>query len=209
VTVTNTGTATWHADGPNRVRLGVYFGSNNTPTWSTPVSYFTLPQDVAPGQSATLTIDVAAPSKPGTYGLRERLIQDNVGWFPELLRTTASVERLSARYIVNPPTQWQAGQTRTYSITLINTGTKTWKASGANPVHLGVYFAGASDAVGDWSQEPMRFVLPHNVAPGSRVTLKITVTAPLTPGTYVLRHRMVKEYVNWFNQMVRTNVAVQ
>ena len=54
----------------------------------------------------------------------------------------------------------------------------------------------------------MRFLLPHDVKPGQKITFSISVTPPLTPGSYVLRHRMVKEGVNWFNQMQRTNVVV-
>ena len=110
--------------------------------------------------------------------------------------------------MVSPPTQWQADEVRTYSITLVNKGTKTWNATGSYAVHLGVYFAGASDAVGAWNDEPQRFGLPHDVLPGKQVTLTISVQAPSAPGSYVLRHRIVKEQVNWFNPMQRTNVNV-
>jgi hypothetical protein len=166
-----------------------------------------LPSDVLPGQSATLSIDVTAP-KAGNYTLRQRLVSGEFGWFADMLRTVAAVETLSAQYMVSPPTQWQAGETLTYNITLTNKGSKTWNATGPNAVHLGVYFAGASDAVGDWPEEPMRFELSHDVKPGQKITLTISVTAPLTPGSYVLRHWMVKEGVNWFNQMQRTDVVV-
>jgi hypothetical protein len=169
---------------------------------------FSLPNDVAPGESATLAVDVTAPAKAGSYTLRQRLISAEFGGLANMLKTAAAVETLSAQYAVSPPLQWQAGQTQTYSITLINKGSKTWNAGGNNPVHLGVYFAGASDAVGDWPEEPMRFNLPHDVKPGQKVTFTISVAAPLARGSYVLRHRMVKEGVNWFNQMQRTNVTV-
>jgi glucose/arabinose dehydrogenase len=210
ITVTNTGTATWRVSGPEPVQLGVYFGgkSDVPPTVAKGLQLFALPNDVAPGQSATLDFDVTAPAKAGSYTLRQRLISDAFGPFADMLRTAAMVEKLSAQYMVSPPTQWQAGETPTYTITLVNKGSKIWTATGPNAVHLGVYFAGASDAVGDWPEEPMRFALPHDVKPGQKVTLTIDVTAPLTPGSYVLRHRMVKEGVNWFNQMQRTNVVV-
>ncbi len=210
ITVTNTGTATWRVSGPDRVQLGVYFGgkSDIPPTVAKGLQLFSLPNDVGPGQSATLDFDVTAPKKPGSYTLRQRLISDQFGPLGDMLKTAAAVETLSAQYMANPPTQWQAGETQTYTITLVNKGSKTWSATGPNPVHLGVYFAGASDAVGDWPEEPMRFELPHDVKPGQKITLTIDVTAPLIPGSYVLRQRMVKEGVNWFNQMQRTDVVV-
>jgi hypothetical protein len=210
ITVQNTGSATWRVSGPGGVQLGVYFGgkSDAPPSVAKGLQVFSLPNDVAPGELATLAIDVTAPAKAGSYTLRQRLVSADFGWFGNMLKTVAAVEKLSAQYTANPPTQWQAGQTQAYSITLVNNGSKTWTAGGNTPVHLGVYFAGASDAVGDWPEEPMRFALPHDVKAGQKVTLTISVVAPLTPGVYVLRHRMVKEGVNWFNQMQRTSVVV-
>jgi hypothetical protein len=35
------------------------------------------------------------------------------------------------------------------------------------------------------------------------------MTAPSAPGTYVLRHRMVKEFVNWFVPLQKTTVTVK
>jgi hypothetical protein len=210
ITLTNKGTATWHASGPDRVRLGVYFGgkSDVPPSGKSAPQMVALPGDVARGESVTLEIDVVAPTKSGSYVLRQRLIQDQFGWFSNLLSTNVSVQKLSALYMVSPPTQWQAGETKTYTITLLNNGSSTWNATGPNAVHLGVYFGGASDAVGAWSEEPMRFALPKDVGPGKKITLTISVQAPLAPGHYVLRHRMVKETVNWFDPMQRTNVSV-
>ena len=53
-----------------------------------------------------------------------------------------------------------------------------------------------------------RFNLPHDVAPGASVTISVSVTAPNQAGSYVLRHRMVKEQVAWFTQIQKTNVTV-
>src|SRR5213075_467729 len=119
-----------------------------------------------------------------------------------------SAAALAAAYSSNAPTHVIAGQTVTYQVTVTNIGTQTWPAAGTNKVRLGVYFAGASDAVGAWSKEPARFALTSDVAPGKSVTFNVKVTAPSTPGTYVLRDRMVKEYVAWFQTMEKVNVSV-
>ena len=54
-----------------------------------------------------------------------------------------------------------------------------------------------------------RFALPNDVAPGASVTIQVTMTAPSAPGSYVLRHRMVKESVNWFVPLQKTAVTVK
>ena len=76
-------------------------------------------------------------------------------------------------------------------------------------MNLGVYFDGTSDDIGAWATEPKRFALPNDVAPGASVTIQVTMTAPSAPGTYVLRHRMVKEFVNWFLPLQKTTVTVK
>ena len=40
-----------------------------------------LPRPVAPGESATLTLVVAAPAEPGAYTLQIDLLQELVAWF--------------------------------------------------------------------------------------------------------------------------------
>jgi hypothetical protein len=103
---------------------------------------------------------------------------------------------------------WISGQPQTYSITVTNTGTQTWNATGPNPVHLGIYFNGSSDAIGAWASEPQRAALTTDLAPGQSETILVTVTPPSKPGTYVLRQRMVKENVAWFDQVQDTTVTV-
>jgi hypothetical protein len=209
VTATNTGALPWHALGPDRVWLTAYFGKTSDTPPATGVSYIPLFKDVLPGESITVTFDILAPTSSGSYTLRHRMFSEQDGWFNEIQRTPVSVEKLNVQYIVSPPTTWKPGETKTYSITLVNKGTKTWNALGTNKVQLGAYFDGSSDAIGAWATEPKRFALPHDVAPGESITISVTMTAPSAPGTYVLRHRMVKEFVNWFNPLQKTTVTVK
>jgi uncharacterized membrane protein len=213
VTVTNTGTRTWTATGSTFVRLGVYFNGTGDAVgaWQTEPLRYVLPSNVAPGASATINVSIAAPSAPGTYTLRNRLVQEQVAWFTDMQKTTVVVgtpPALSAVYSNNAPLTLTAGQTVTYTLTATNTGTQTWNATGTNNVRLGVYFNGTSDAVGGWQTEPLRYVLPHDVAPGETVNITVTITAPSAPGTYILRNRLVKEYVSWFAPLQTTTVTV-
>jgi glucose/arabinose dehydrogenase len=211
LTVTNTGTATWNATGTNPVRLGVYFGgtSDTIPTGANDPQRVNLPQDVAPGQSVTLTITIKGPTSPGNYVLRHRMIKEGVQWFADISRTNVTVQTVAAAYSGNPPTTWTVGELRTYSIQVTNTGSATWNATGAFPVKLGVYFGSSSDAVGTWAAEPRRFDLPGDVPPGQSVTLTITLRPLDQPGDLILRHRIVKEGVAWTTQMLKTSVTIQ
>jgi len=87
---------------------------------------------------------------------------------------------------------------------LTNTGTVTWNNTGVNPVRLGVYFNGTSDAIGAWPTEPRRYSLPASIPPGGSVTISINITTPTAAGSYVLRHRMVKEGIQWSNDLFKT-----
>jgi hypothetical protein len=115
---------------------------------------------------------------------------------------------LAATYSASPPTSWYAGQAQTYSITLTNTGTQTWNAGGSNPVRLGVSFGTSNDTAGVGWATDQRFSLPGDLAPGASVTLSLSVTPPAGTGSYVLRQRMVKEGLAWFEQMQKTSVTV-
>jgi hypothetical protein len=171
---------------------------------------FSLPADVAPGASVTLSVSVTAPLGGGSFVLRHRMVKEGVTWFDQIQKTNVTVVQpaLGASYSSTPPTSWSSGQTQTYALTVTNIGTQTWSAGGSNPVRLGIHFGTASDVPGTGWATNQRFSLPADVAPGASVTLSVSVTAPLGGGGYVLRHRMVKEGVTWFDQVQKTNVTV-
>jgi len=55
--------------------------------------------------------------------------------------------------------------------------------------------------------------LPRDVKPGEEVTMEINLTAPSTPGNYILEYDMVQEAVTWFarkgSKTSRVNVKVE
>jgi glucose/arabinose dehydrogenase len=114
----------------------------------------------------------------------------------------------SATYDSDPPQTWTVGETRSYEVLVTNTGLGTWNAGGLNIVRLGVHFGGDSDEPNNEWQTDERFTLPRDVPVGASITIPVTVTAPLVPGDYVLRHRMIKELVVWFDQIEMMNVTV-
>lgn len=114
---------------------------------------------------------------------------------------------LAASYVSTPPGAWIAARTQTYTIKVTNAGSSVWNAGGANPVRLGVHFGTADDGWGGWATD-QRFWLPADVPAGGSATFNVAITAPASNGSYVLRHRMVKEDVAWFAQIQKTNVTV-
>jgi hypothetical protein len=70
------------------VHLGVHFiiGGN----WATD-QRFTLPNDVLPGQSVTLTISVTAPGTNGSMTLEYEMVKESQFWFSQVSDVAVSV----------------------------------------------------------------------------------------------------------------------
>jgi len=87
LTVTNGGSEIWPATGTNSVRLNLHFtsrqgGSAAMTGWL--VSYsFALAADLAPGESATLTVSLAAPTTTGSIYLEGTLFKNHEFWFQQ------------------------------------------------------------------------------------------------------------------------------
>ena len=217
VTLTNNGTQTWPSTGANQVRLGVHFsnkaGGYGSNTWYTD-QRFTLPADLAPGSSVTLSISVTAPGGPtGAVVLGYQAVKEYQFWFGQFADVSVNLgASWSAGYSVGTaPTSWSTGQTQSYTITVTNSGTQTWPSTGTNQVRLGVHFANVGGGYGSntWYTD-QRFPLPADLAPGASVGLNISVTPPNGPtGSLILEYQMVKEYQFWFGQVADVSVNLE
>lgn len=215
VSVTNTGTRTWEATGPQRAELGVLLVREDATPGDEPVERVALPRDVAPGESVTIRASLTAPDLAGDYTVRHRLVE-GLAWSPDAddvpVRVTSSAASwagvLDAGYEAAPPSRWTAGETRSYSVTLTNTGSYAWNARRERPIRLGVHFGTESDTPGAGWATDQRFTLPENVPPGESVIVRVRVTAPNEDGSYVLRHRLVKEGTAWFDEIDETPATV-
>jgi len=227
VTITNAGNQTWPAGGTNPVHLGVHFattgGGQGVSGWAAGNGWFTdqrftLPADLAPGGSTSLTIAVTAPSNSGNLVLEYQMVKEQQFWFGQFADVTVTLAAptwIASYGVANTPASWAANQSQTYSVTLTNNGNQTWQAAGTNPVHLGVHFAatGGGEGVSGWAVgngwfTDQRFNLPADLAPGGSITLTITVTAPSNSGSLVLEYQMVKEQQFWFGQFADVTVIV-
>ena len=89
VTMNNSGTKAWTADGTPH-GLGSQSPQDNT-TWG--FTRVGLPGGTAvnPGQNVTFTINATAPSTPGSYAFDWKMVEDGVQWFGPIAQATINV----------------------------------------------------------------------------------------------------------------------
>lgn len=102
------------------------------------------------------------------------------------------------------PTVVNPGQSFNVSITMRNSGTKTWAPGGTQPHGLGAHNPMDNTT---WRAQN-RVTLSSSVAPGGSATFNFVATAPSTPGTYNFQWRMVQDWVEWFGD-TSPNVQIQ
>ncbi len=84
VDVNNYGPRTLPAGGPNPVHLAYHLltSTGTVVTWDG--TRAALPADLAPGQTATLQVDVQMPAQVGDYVIAWDLVQEGVAWFSQV-----------------------------------------------------------------------------------------------------------------------------
>ena len=213
VTVTNLGNQTWPAGGASPVHLGLHFATRDggypvqfksgMTTWLSD-QRFVLPNDVAPGASAAVTVSATAPATWAFNTLEFEMVKEQAFWFQDWapLTNIPAPLVLSASYdITGAPRTWAPGHTQTFQVTVVNTGSVAWPSGGAYPVHLALHFANAEGGIGNyagWATD-QRFSLPVDVPPGASASLTVAVTPPAGAVPLVLEAELVQEQVAWMN----------
>lgn len=87
VQVTNASSQTWPslgtADGTAQIKLGNHWLDAQGNRVVTGQSRATLIQDLAPGETTTLTLIIAPPAQPGQYTLELDMVQELITWFQD------------------------------------------------------------------------------------------------------------------------------
>jgi hypothetical protein len=158
---------------------------------------------VAPGASYTFNFNVTAPATPGIHNFQWRMLQEGVEWFgAQTANVAVKVGLNDAAFVAQSvPPLMQPGQTYAVSVTMNNSGGKTWSA--ATNHRLGTQ--NPQDNV-LWTGSARR-ALPSTTASGSNAVFSFNVTAPSTPGTYNFQWKMLEGPSYWFGAQ-STNVAV-
>ena len=106
----------------------------------------------------------------------------------------------------DPPKKLRAGQKETVQVRVKNASDVQWYARGGeintNPDNRFYLAAGnrwlKADGVEMVTNMDGRYGLPKDLAPGEETELPLQVTAPKTPGEYVLEVDLIQEQVGWF-----------
>ena len=216
VKVTNAGTVTWPSAGGGRVDLILHFaavggGSATRSRWLN-IKGFSMPSNLAPGASVTLTTTIAAPSTSGSLVLEAEMLKEHDFWFQQWqpVNVNVAARNKAAGYDMSKaPTSWLAGQSQTFPVTVTNTSTYTWLSTGDSRTDLDLHFmpvAGGAAKRSTWLTN-QAFSLPANLAPGGKATVNVKVTAPAKTGSLVLEAIMIKEHSFWFQQWAPVNVT--
>ncbi len=216
VTINNTGTQTWPHAGTQPVKLNLHFttrtgGSAKAAYWLSNNTY-SLPADLAPGQSLILTVKVPAPPRAGVVFLEAEMIKEHQFWFKQYAPLTimAAPAGWSASFnVTHVPATWVAGKPQTFSVTVTNNGWQTWPSTGYTEVDLDLHFATSAGGAANQAHwlTSAAIKLPKNVAPGRSVAVQVTVTPPRS-GSLILELEMIKEHQFWFIQYQPVSVTV-
>lgn len=157
------------------------------------------------GTTSTLAQPAKSYTTAGTYNVSLR-VRDNSGYWSGYTYTTATIGTPTpvnnATFVSQSvPTAMNAGQQYSVSVTMNNSGTKTWTAADLHRL--------ASQDNGTWGIT--RVNVPASVAPGANATFNFNVTAPSSPGTYNFQWRMVQdgsgEWFGGYTQNVTVSVT--
>ena len=113
------------------------------------------------------------------------------------------------------PTRFAPSEKKTLTLRIKNTGTMLWRAYVSADGRLQVNASDtwlAEDGETVVNDMDARTALPHDLKSGEEVELQLNVTAPRTPGNYILEIDMVHEGVAFFyeknSEPLRLNVRV-
>jgi hypothetical protein len=174
-------------------------------------SIFSLPADLAPGASATLTVTLAAPGKTGALVLEAEMIKEHQFWFKQWapIKTSVAGPVWSASFDMSQArTGWTVLQSQSFPITVTNTGNITWPSAGYYRVDLDLHFTtrvGGSAKQAYWLTS-QAYSLPGNLGPGKSAVVTVAVKAPPRAGPMYLEAEMLKEHQFWFKQYRAINV---
>ncbi len=208
VRMRNTGGTTW--TGSKGYQLGSQSPVNNT-TWG--LNRKAVSGSVAPNGVHSFKLTIKAPSKPGNYSFRWRMLRESGGdptnpnpppaitssgspWFgaqtPSRTITVTSAPTDGASFVsyAGLPSSMTAGSTKTVTVTMKNTGGTTWTAGGG-------YKLGSQGAPNNTTWGLKEKTVAGSVAPNRSHVFTLTIKAPSTAGSYSFSWRM-RRNGTWF-----------
>ena len=100
----------------------------------------------------------------------------------------------------------RAGATTVGKVEIENAGTAAWRSRPGRDIHLSYHWL---DRLGNPIVWAGAFILlPSRVDPGQRITVFVTVRAPIPPGAYRLAFDLVNEGRFWFHELGNTRLEL-
>ena len=206
VTMKNTGSTTWNEAG--MVRLGgVGDGTGDAAKFGPVRMKIPSGMSILPGSQYTFNFTMTAPSLPGPYTPRYRMVWEGQQWFGDQLSQPVQVVSgaVNAQVVATSiPSAMNSGQSYPVSVTMKNTGSMTWNEE--SMVRLG----GVGDGTGDaakFGSVRMKIPAGTSVSPGSQYTFSFTMTPPAITGSFTPRYQMVWEGHQWFGERAAQPVS--
>jgi len=165
---------------------------------------------VLPHQGHSFELSFTAPPA-GDYVICYRMYCPEFGWFGDEfskpVRVVGSYHDASV-VSVNMPGDMTSGETLTVSITMRNTGTAAWFASGSDPVYLSMVDGPQGDAYKFNGSSDRILMAPGSVVRnGNDYTFVFTIRAPVA-GVYYTQYRMLWSSHYLFGQIAGHTITV-
>jgi hypothetical protein len=218
--VVNTGNSPTFAPGERR-SITIAMNNSGTTTWFTGGSYMLhwvgptffgwgdtlVSSNAPPSVNVGFTFSITAPSAPGTYTFRARMISYSAAggtFFGQLVSIPITVAGNSVPdydAVISStsfPSNLTAGQTFTATVVMTNTGGLSW------PPGKQVFLYNRNSPVNTWGQ--VWSAVTTTVAMGQSFTFKLKLKAPASPPSAYL-WQMYLSGVSFFGQLVNVPTA--
>jgi SpoIID/LytB domain protein len=208
VTISNLGTETWAAAGPNPVDLSYHWMdlSGKAVVWDGARTKLT--SDVPPTGTQQLNASITAPASPGPYVLQIALVKEGVAWLnPSAGFNVQATPAFNATWGGVQLPALLTATTYTVNIPVANAGAVPWNATGANLVDLSYHWTNAAGQVVVW--DGVRTTLVADVAAGASTTVAAKITTPSVQDSYTLTVDLVREGVAWFASLGAVPLKLQ
>ena len=201
VSVTNAGTVSWPAKSAGAIGLSYHWrdSSGRIAVWDGQRT--ALNSGLDPGDSAQLTMHVAAPTAAGRYVLELDVVREGVEWFgggPRFSVDVAPPSYSAVLSLVKAPSRVTVGQAVDLRLSLKNVGTAPLPDAGERRAKVSYHVTDAQARTTLWNGP--RTEIGTSVGPGDAVELAAVARAPEQPGHYKLTFELVQEGVTWFAQ---------
>jgi hypothetical protein len=159
-------------------------------SWIDKIFFYEIKDGTAPGSASWGFLRPDGSAKPAYAAYRSFISAHQPSLVDDALAVTDTF-----------PGAVESGQTLDVGLTFKNTGTTTWTAAAG-------YTLGADNDQDPFTDARQPLATADAIAPGQQKTFNLTITAPLVPGIYTVRWRMLREGTGRFGRTFEKQITV-